>query len=259
MALRDIIRIDEELCDGCALCIPACAEGALAIVDGKAKLVSEVYCDGMGSCLGECPQGAITIEQREAGAYDEVAVEQHIAAQTVAAPATATSEPEPMACGCPGAMSREIPQRDHAQHAHAHGDADAGPLHSELRNWPVEMMLVPPEAPHYQGAKLLIAADCVPFAYAAFHRDMLAGRVLMVGCPKQADMQANLQKLIHIFKANDIKAVDVAFMEVPCCMGLVQAVKQALAASGKDIPARALRVGIDGGEPQEILLDELPF
>lgn len=254
MALRDIISIDEELCDGCELCIPACPEGALKIVDGKAKLVSEVYCDGMGSCLGECPQGAITIEQRDADAYDEEAVQQHLTKEK-AASAAGAYEPDSDFCGCPSSRVQEIARSAPPETE----DGTQAPQSSALRNWPVELMLAPPRADYFSNAKLLISADCVPFAYASFHSDMLAGCMLLVGCPKLDDAQHYQQKLTHILAHNEIVSVDVAFMEVPCCIGLVALVKQALAASGKDIPARALRVGIDGGEPQEIPLDELPF
>lgn len=248
---REIITIDEELCDGCGLCIPACKEGALAIVDGKARLVSEVYCDGMGSCLGECPQDAITIERRAAEAFDEEAVANHIAAaQPEPAPAA-----EPVACGCPSSVSRSLRPEPAA------GDGDGqGPLPaSQLRNWPVELMLAPPQAPYYENAKLLISADCVPFAYAGFHQSLLAGKVLLIGCPKLDDAAFYREKLAQILKSNNIASVEVAFMEVPCCLGLVQLVKQALADSGKDLPGEIVRIGIQDGEQMRVPLSELPF
>jgi ferredoxin len=248
---REIITIDEDLCDGCGLCIPACKEGALAIVDGKAKLVSEVYCDGMGSCLGECPQDAITIERRPAAAFDEEAVSRHIAA-TQPEPTPAA---EPAACGCPSSVSRSL----RPEPAASDGDGQ-GPLPaSQLRNWPVELMLAPPQAPYFENARLLICADCVPFAYAGFHQSLLKGRVLLVGCPKLDDAEHYRRKLAQILATNAIESIEVAFMEVPCCLGLVQLVRQALADSGKELPAEAVRIGIQDGEQMRVPLSELPF
>lgn len=253
---REIITIDEELCDGCGLCIPACKEGALAIVDGKAKLISEVYCDGMGSCLGECPQGAITIEKRAAAAYDEAAVEEHLAASQPEPQPEAAPAPEPAACGCPGSMSRSLRQDAEAAED---GDGSGPPPASQLRNWPVELMLAPPQAPYFEDAELLISADCVPFAYAGFHQQLLKGKVLLVGCPKLDDAGFYRQKLAQIFKSNNIRSVEVAFMEVPCCLGLVQLVKQALSDSGKELAGEIVRIGIQDGEQLRVPLKELPF
>jgi ferredoxin len=249
---RQIIEIDEELCDGCGLCIPSCAEGALQMVNGKAKLVSDSLCDGIGNCLGECPQGAIRVIKLQSEAYDEAQVEQHLRElkqqEQQAAPPRAHG-------GCPGSASRMFaPVAEPAVES-----ADGVKLRSRLRNWPVELMLVPEQAPYYAGADLLISADCVPFAEPNFHTELLDGRVLMIACPKLDDAQFYTDKLSRILGHNDIRSVTVAFMEVPCCFGLVQVVKQAIKASGKQIPARAKRVGIQGGADMEFDLMELPF
>ena len=233
---RTIIRIDEDLCDGCGDCIMSCAEGALALVDGKAKLVSEIYCDGLGACLAECPQGALTLEDREADEFDEEAVEEHLASQM--APARV---PRATLCGGPGSAAREL--HPAAGGARAPG---AGPAPSALSNWPIQIHLAPPQAPYFQGATLLVAADCVPGAYPDFHADMLAGRKLLIGCPKLDDGRAYLEKLTAICQHNDLKGVEIAFMEVPCCTGLVHLVQQAVRDSGSDVPVRMVQVGIDG-------------
>ena len=240
---RQIVHIDEELCDGCGDCVPACAEGAIQIVDGTARLVSDVYCDGLGACLGECPQDAIEIIEREAEDFDETAVEHHLEAlnQREKQPAApeARPAPVPISAGCPGAaarMLRPVPGGGPAP--------TAGP--SRLANWPVQIHLVPIQAPYFDQARLLIAADCVPFAYPGFHEDLLAGRVLLVGCPKLDDTELYWRKLGSIFKQNDIESIEVAIMEVPCCIGLLQLVEQALSASGKDIRVTMTRLGIEG-------------
>lgn len=248
--IREIVRIDEEKCDGCALCVPACAEGAIRIVDGKAKLLADNLCDGLGACLGHCPQDAIVIEKRDADGFDEHAVETHLKSQGAPHPPSAP-QPEghggcpsarmigfaPPTGGCPSAQVREVapPQE---------GGEVAGRRPSELRQWPVQMHLVPPTAPFLQGAELLLAADCVPFAHPEFHRDLLQGKALLIGCPKLDDGQAYLQKLTAILSRNDIRSLTVAHMEVPCCSGLIAIARQALAASGRDVPLRTVRVGI---------------
>jgi len=250
MATRKIVRIDEEKCTGCGSCVPGCAEGALQIVDGKARLVSEVYCDGLGACLGECPEGAISIEERDAARFDERAAGRHAArVGKPAAPAQAPTLP----CGCPGSHSREIrrPQPDAAP-------AEAGPSRqSQLANWPVQITLVPERAPYLEGARLLIAADCVPFAYADFHPRFVRGRTVLVGCPKLDDAAFYQKKLTGMLKANAISGVEVVTMEVPCCSGLVRLVQSALSASGKRIPASFSRIGI-AGELQETIEAVVP-
>ena len=250
MATRKIITIDEERCNGCGLCIPNCAEGALQIIDGKAKLVSEKFCDGLGACLGHCPQDAITVIEREAEDFDEKAVEIHLHKKH-----DAKSHPQPQPkpdsvpvfTGCPSSMAMQF------QVPKSRADlGDKGPSVSQLSQWPVQLKLVPVNAPYFQDADLLIAADCVPFAYPDFHQDFLRGKAVVMGCPKLDDIQYYKEKLTAIFKANSIKSVIVPFMEVPCCFGLVKATEDALAASGKKIPLKKIKVGIRGDiKPEE--------
>ena len=230
MMKRDIIRIDEEKCNGCGLCVEACHEGALQIIDGKARLVSESYCDGLGACLPECPTGAISIEQREAAEFDEAAVEKHLAAKKAAA----------IGHGCPSARAMSFAQRL-AQKAHA----EAAPAASELRQWPCQIKLVPVNAPFFDGAKLLVAADCTAYAYANMHSRFMKGKVTLIGCPK-LDMVDYTEKLTEILKHNDIRSVDVVRMSVPCCGGLEYAVRQALIQSGKMIPWQVTVITPDG-------------
>jgi ferredoxin len=244
---REIIKIDEEKCDGCGLCVPACAEGAIQVIDGKAKLVSEVYCDGLGACLGECPQGALTIETREADTFDEEAVERYLQSKD-AEKTNLRSQPESeaRACSftCPGAASQVLQRQGMAPSAA--GAEEVGGIPAQLGQWPVQLHLVPVNAPYFQDADLLIAADCVPFAFADFHRKFLKGRALVVGCPKLDDVEIYRRKLTEIFRQNDIRMVEVAHMEVPCCYGLVQLVRAALRESGKQIPLVLTKVGIRG-------------
>ncbi len=236
---RDIVLIDEEKCDGCGLCVDACAEGAIQLIDGKARLVSESYCDGLGACLGECPQDAITIEKREANAFDPEAVERHLAGKEDKPAADAAESKHSLACGCPGSATQRI---DRAQGV----GVGSGPVPSLLGNWPVQIRLVPVTAPYLENSRLLIAADCVPFAFGDFHRKFLDGRVLLIGCPKLDDADLYRQKLSEIFEKNSIKSIEVAYMEVPCCFGLVRLVSDALKDSGKKIPVVLTRVGIRG-------------
>lgn len=240
MAVRKVVKIDEELCDGCGDCVPACEEGAIQVVDGKARLVSDVYCDGLGACLGECPQDAISIEEREAEDFDQVAVERHLEKLGSGPPAHA--HPPALECGCPGSASRSlepapVPGKEGAA-------ADAEP--SMLRNWPVQIKLVPVKAPYLQGADLLIAADCVPFAYRGFHARFLAGKTLLVGCPKLDDAEVYVEKLARLFIHNDVRSVEIAIMEVPCCMGLEHIVGRAVQASGKSVPVTLSVIGVRG-------------
>ncbi len=251
---REIIIIDEEKCDGCGLCVPACHERAIQMVDGKAKLVSEIYCDGLGDCLGECPQGAITMETREAEDFNEAAVEQHLAkleAQEAVTEAKQVVQSQPAFGGCPGSAARTIERE--APVSTAVQESESAPLQSHLANWPVQIMLAPVQAPYFQGAKLLIAADCVPFAYADFHRKFVEGRTVIVGCPKLDDAEFYIEKLTKLFQGNDLQSIELPIMEVPCCSGLVQIVRSALAASGKKIPLTVSVIGIRGdlGETTE--------
>lgn len=231
--VRKIIKIDEEKCNGCGACVPACAEGAIQIIDGKAKLVSEKYCDGLGACLGECPQGAITIEERAAEDFDEEAAKQHVA------------EKEPVGqeipCGCPSATVAQFDKQKMAEAA-----PPAPSRQSMLGQWPVQLTLVPVIAPFLQGADLVLTADCVPFAYADFHRDFLQDHALLVACPKLDDFQAHLKKLTDTLRQAQIKSLTVVHMEVPCCSGLAHMAKQAIRHSGKDIPFKEVTIGIRG-------------
>lgn len=231
---RNIIKINEEKCNGCGLCITACHEDALQLIDGKAKLISESYCDGLGDCLPECPTGAIIIEEREAEGYDEVTVNARIAAKKEA-------EQNPPACGCPGSHSRTI----HHEHNTVETPKHSVSLLSELRQWPVQIKLAPVNAPYFNNAKLLVAADCTAYAYAGIHRDFIRGRVTLIGCPK-LDSGDYTEKLTAIIKNNNIKSVTVLRMEVPCCGGLSHTVKNALINSGKYIPWNVITVTTDG-------------
>lgn len=237
---RKIIEIDEELCDGCGQCVPSCAEGALQIVDGKAKLVADIYCDGLGACLGECPNGALQVVERVADEFDEEAVEEYL--QT-----TAKEEGPhviPMTGGCPSAQIKSFTQP--AVHTRASEPALQGHAKSELAHWPVQIKLVPPTAPFLKGADLLVAADCTPVAYPNFHRDFLKGKAVMVGCPKFDDAQAYIQKFADIFRAADINSVTVVVMEVPCCQGLPIIVERGMEASGKKVPMEKVIIGARG-------------
>lgn len=237
MVTRKIVKIDEEKCNGCALCIPNCAEGALQIIDGKARLVSDKFCDGLGACLGHCPQDAITIIEREAEDFDEKAVEVFLHKKHEPKPET-----QPVSfTGCPSSRVMQFqtpnPKTETTQ---------ARSSISQLSQWPVQLKLVPINAPYFQDADLLVAADCVPFAYPDFHQDFLKGKVVVVGCPKLDDIQSYREKLTEIFRTNSIKSVTVPYMEVPCCFGLVKATEDAIATSGKKIPFKKVKIGIRG-------------
>jgi NAD-dependent dihydropyrimidine dehydrogenase PreA subunit len=242
--LRKIVNIDQEKCDGCGLCVPSCAEGAIRIIDGKAQISADNLCDGLGACLGDCPRDAISIIERDADAFDEEAVEKHLHG---AKPAS-TPQPQPAqhhhgpahGGGCPGSRVASFAP---PQPAAAPG---AGPQPSQLAQWPVQLHLVPVTAPYFQNADLLITADCVPFAYPDYHRDFLAGKAVVIGCPKLDDNMAYRDKLTEIFRCSSIKSITVLRMEVPCCGGIVMAAKQALAASGKEIPFREVTIGLRG-------------
>jgi len=236
MTTRKIVKIDEEKCTGCGLCVPNCAEGALQIVDGKAKLMSEKFCDGLGACLGHCPEDAITVIEREAENFDEKAVEAHLHKQKESQP-----QPGPVFGGCPSSRTMHFK----APETRAETVSTTRSV-SQLTQWPVQLKLVPVNAPYFEDADLLIAADCVPFAYPDFHRDFLKGRIVVVACPKLDDIEYYREKLTEIFKTNSVKTVTVPYMEVPCCFGLVKATEDAIAASGKDIPLRKVKIGIRG-------------
>jgi len=238
MAKRNIVVIDEDKCNGCGLCVSACAEGAIQLVDGKAKLVSDTYCDGLGACLGECPQDAITIEQRDAVDFDEEAARKHVARiQETKQPLVQIEK----ACGCPGANAKII-DRSIQNRKLSSGDS----IPSALTNWPVQINLVPVNAPYLKGADLLISADCAPFAFADFHTKLLPGKILLIGCPKLDDANVYVEKLGQIFANSGVKSITIIRMEVPCCGGLTQIIKKALATSGANIPVAEVTIGISG-------------
>lgn len=226
--IRKIIRINEEKCNGCGACAAACHEGAIGMVDGKAKLLREDYCDGLGDCLPACPVDAITFEEREAPAYNEAAV--------LAAKAKAQ---EPLPCGCPGTQSRAIKREGTSP------VSDNLPSVSRLSQWPVQIKLVPVNAPYFDDADLLIAADCTAYAYGRFHEDFIKNRITLIGCPK-LDEGDYTEKLTHIIANNNIKSLTIVRMEVPCCGGIENAAKQALQTSGKFIPWQVVTISTDG-------------
>ena len=241
--IRRIIHIDEEKCNGCGACAEACHEGAIQMIDGKARLTREDYCDGLGDCLPNCPTGAITFEDREAPAYDEAAVRaakaQKLTERLHPAGGCPGSRPRamtPPAGGCPGSAPREMA----AQSAPAQESVP-----SQLRQWPVQIKLAPVNAPWFDGAKLLIAADCTAYAYGSFHSDFIRGRVALVGCPKLDGVDYS-EKLGDIIRKNDIRDVTIVRMEVPCCGGLEYAAKKAIQDSGKFIPWRVVTISVDG-------------
>ncbi|MEG2575790.1 MAG: 4Fe-4S binding protein [Christensenella sp.] len=224
---RKIITIDEEKCNGCGACAAACQEGAIGMVNGKAKLLRDDYCDGLGNCLPVCPTDAISFEEREAAAFDAEAVKENIEAPQ-----------SPLPCGCPGTQSKRI------HHAHT-APASAHPAHSALSQWPVQLRLVPARAPYFDGAHLLIAADCTAFAYGSFHNDFIRGKITLIGCPKLDDTDYS-EKLTEILKNNNIKSVTVVRMSVPCCGGLADAAVTALKNCGKMIPWNIVIIDTDG-------------
>ena len=231
--VRKIIHIDEDKCNGCGICATACHEGAIEIIDGKAKLVREHFCDGFGDCLPGCPTGAITFEEREAPAYDEAAV---MKAKQEKMQKEGMKIPH---AGCPGSMMRQM-NRSEAPQA-----AAPVAMTSQLSNWPVQIKLAPVQAPYFAGAKLLIAADCTAYAYANFHQEFIRGKVALIGCPKLDSVDYS-EKLTEIIKNNDIQSVTIVRMEVPCCGGLEMAAKKALQESGKFIPWNVVTISIDG-------------
>lgn len=234
---REIVRINEELCDGCGICVPACAEGAIQIIDGKAKLVSESFCDGLGACLGDCPQGAINIEVREADPFDEEAVEEYIRSKQESLESNCTS--------CPSSREMLLEKETENKENEREEDKPEG-YSSELNHWPVQLKLIPPDAKFLKQSHLLIAADCVPFAFADFHKRFLKGKALLIGCPKLDDATLYYQKLTDIFKINKPEKVTVLIMEVPCCSGLSQLVARALEEAGNGTALETIVIGING-------------
>ncbi len=281
---RKIITIDDEKCNGCGACIPDCPEGALQLIDGKARLISDLFCDGLGACIGSCPEDAISVEEREAEPYDESKVMANIVrhgANTIKAHLAHLQdhgEDELLREAIAYLVENDIeipsefrkPVIDRGPELAGHGggcpgsrlmnfDMDASPCEEEetaapesmpsrLKQWPVQIMLIPPHAPFLNGADLLFAADCVPFAYPDFHEKFLRGRVCLVGCPKLDDAQHYLDKITEMFRLNDIKSVMIAYMEVPCCGGMIRIIEEAMKASGKNIPLAKQMIGIKGDE-----------
>ena len=233
--LRKIIEIDQELCNGCGLCAEACHEGAIGMVEGKAKLLRDDYCDGLGDCLPVCPTGAITFVEREAAAYDEEAVKRNQAAEGF------HTQGETLPCGCPGSQSKTIQRKEDVATPIAH----ASEMKSQLRQWPVQIKLAPINAPYFNGAHLLVAADCTAFAYGDFHNRFIRNKVVLVGCPK-LDAGDYSEKLTEIIKQNDIRSLTVVKMEVPCCSGMERAAVTALQQSGKFIPWQVITISTDG-------------
>ena len=273
MAKRKIIKIDEDKCNGCALCIPNCPEGALKVIDGKVRLISDLFCDGLGACIGYCPEGAITIEEREAEPYDERKVMENIVKQgknTIKAHLEHLKEHNETRYlneaikflkeknikiqleddrmehshfgSCPGAAIRDFRGKEDKK---ADSSGSIGQK-SELRQWPVQLNLLPPGAPFFQDSDLLIAADCVPFANANFHSELLKGKSLVIGCPKLDDVEAYKEKIKSIIEMNELNTITTAIMEVPCCHGLYAVTEEALNESGKRITLKKVVVGVDG-------------
>ena len=264
---RHIIKIDDDKCTGCGLCVPSCAEGAIQIVNGKARLVSETYCDGLGACLGECPEGALQVIEKEAEAFDEEAVKAYLgSAQPVADTGRAVGSSPSAQGGQAGSTPVADTRQAHGAHHHGgaphacpgarmmHFEAEKAPVTSaaaapgtsRLTQWPVQLMLVPVEAPYFKNADILVAADCVPFALAGFHEELLKGKAVVVGCPKLDDVGYYAKKLAQIFSSSGARSVTVATMEVPCCSGMVQAVYEALDMVDRSIPVYTVTVGIRG-------------
>lgn len=266
--IRRIIKINEEKCNGCGACAAACHEGAIQMVDGVAKLIRDDYCDGLGDCLPACPTNAISFEEREALPYDEAAVEAAKIVKMIkeqnAQASDETVQPKVLPCGCPGTQSKSI-IRESAPHtgggcpsanaksitpgescdSQSHNNGYSAPLTSQLSQWPVQIKLVPINAPYFNGANLLIAADCTAYAYGNFHNEFIRNRITLIGCPK-LDEGDYTEKLTQIIANNDIKSVTIVRMEVPCCGGIENAAKNALQASGKFIPWQVVTVTTDG-------------
>lgn len=239
---RQIVKIDENKCNGCGICITACHEGAIELVDGKAKLISDEYCDGLGNCLPGCPQGAIEIIEREAEDYSEEAVlklkeEKENKKKT---------EVKPMACGCPGTAARAIVRKPEQVKAKLNEKNQSETSISELRQWPVQLNLINTRAPYLKEANLLVAADCTAYAYADFHKDFIRDHITVIGCPKLDDVEYYKEKLTEILKLNNIKSITVVRMEVPCCGGIVSAVKAAMLASETIVPYREVVISTEG-------------
>jgi len=240
---RKIIEIDEERCDGCGMCVPSCAEGALEIIDGKARVIDDKFCDGLGACLGECPNDALHIIEREAEDFDEEAVEEHLK-DTQHQESVEKPGPLAQAGGCPGSRIQSFTAQGPDQFKT--GAAAQPDTPSALTHWPVQIRLVPPTAPFLKGADLLVVSDCAPVAFPSLHRDFLPGKVVLMGCPKFDDIKEYREKFTAIFKSADIRSITVLDMEVPCCSALPMIVKQAIADAAKEIPLERVTIGVRG-------------
>ncbi len=238
---RKIIEINEELCDGCGQCAIACAEGAIAIIDEKAKVISDNLCDGLGACIGDCPQGALKITEREADEFDEEAVEKHL---SELAPSQ-NDQPVTLPCGCPSTQLQDFSSKTTCEEANQPASFTEG-MESALAHWPVQIRLVPPTAPFLKGADLLVPADCVPISYPAFHRDFLKGKAVMMGCPKFDDVQEYIDKFAEIFRVAEIKSVTCLIMEVPCCSGLPAIIQKGMDAASKKVPMEVITISARG-------------
>ncbi|MFC1890546.1 ATP-binding protein [Thermodesulfobacteriota bacterium] len=248
---RKMIEIDEEKCTGCGECIITCAEGALELIDGKAKLVGDVYCDGLGACLGECPEGALTIIEREAEAFDEAAVEEHLRSREASShdhPHAGEGVPEPtLPCGCPSSQTMVLDRTEPACEGNT-----AGTIQSALGHWPIKLQLLGPGAPFLKDSDLILMADCTAASFPDLHRKLLAGHTIAMGCPKLDDLEAHISRLAEILQGARPRSLTVAYMEVPCCYGFVTAAQEAVKRSGVDLPVGRIKVGRNG----EILEEE---
>ena len=234
--LRKIIEIDEELCDGCGNCVTGCAEGALQIIDGKAKVVSETFCDGLGACIGECPTGALRIVERGAPPFDEEAVKKHMTKK----------EDATMPCGCPSKHIQIFDKPSACETANKPKHIESADEESSLTHWPIQIKLIPASAPFLKGADLLVLADCTAVAFPSLHRDLMKGKVVMMGCPKFDDVHEYIQKFADIFKTAGIKSVTTVVMEVPCCSGMPVIVKKGMEAANKKIPMQEIVLSLRG-------------
>ena len=237
---RKIIEIDEERCDGCGLCVPACAEGAIQVIDGKAKLVADKFWDGLGACLGDCPNDALQVIEREADEFDEEAVEQHLKTME---PSQEAAE-ETMACGCPSSQVQSFESSKACPMSAP--TVTAAQSASALSHWPIQIRLIPPTAPFLKGADLLVLADCVAAAYPGLHSDLMAGKAVLMGCPKLDDAEAYIEKFSEIFSTASPRSITIAMMEVPCCSGLAHIVKEALKTSRASIPFEEVIFSVRG-------------
>jgi ferredoxin len=235
--LRKIVEIDEELCNGCGNCVTGCAEGALQIIDGKAKVVSDTFCDGLGACIGECPTGALRIVEREAPPFNEKAVKHHMTEKT---------KPT-LPCGCPSTHIQIFEKTSACEAANKPTQIETGKEEeSSLTHWPIQIKLIPASAPFLKGADLLVLADCTAVAFPTLHRDLMKGKIVMMGCPKLDDVQDYIDKFTDIFKTAGIKSITTVVMEVPCCSGLPVIVKKGMEVANKIIPMQEIMLSLRG-------------